>query len=167
MLEVRPSHIMLIQLPNAFGDAATNMAIDAALLDCIPAGLATFRHYGWTEPAATFGYAQSYAEVRSALSAAPAVDAAPPVLVRRQTGGGIVDHRNDWTYALILHHSLPAAQRPATQIYQQIHQAISQTLQSIGIETQLAPCPRACHNPPPAPTRFAQHPVSRIPHPVS
>ena len=37
---------MLIALPNAIGDAATNMAIDAALLAHMPVGLAAFRHYG-------------------------------------------------------------------------------------------------------------------------
>ena len=54
---------MLIALPNAYGDAATNMAIDAAILEGLPKGLAVFRHYGWLEPAVTFGYAQSYESV--------------------------------------------------------------------------------------------------------
>ena len=59
---------MFIALPNAFGDAATNMAIDAALLADMPVGLAAFRHYGWQEPAATFGYTQQYHKVVSELA---------------------------------------------------------------------------------------------------
>ena len=49
---------MLVVLPNTFGDAFTNMAIDAALLDTIPSGAALFRHYGWTEQSLTFGNSQ-------------------------------------------------------------------------------------------------------------
>ena len=128
---------MLITLPNAFGDAVTNMAIDAALLRSMPAGLAAFRHYAWLEPTASFGYAQRYNEV--AQNSPTELS-----LIRRLTGGGIVDHRNDWTYALILHNSLAASKRPATELDQHVHQAIQQTLQSMQIETQLAPCPKAC-----------------------
>ena len=166
---------MLISLPNAFGDAATNMAIDAALLDSIPSGLAAFRHYAWLEPASTFGYAQRYQDVVSALVECPLGTQAsaaispnqasdPTTLVRRLTGGGIVDHRNDWTYALILHTALPSATSPATQLYQQIHQAIRLALSEMSVESQLAPCPKACNSPHPA-SRIP-HPASRIPHPA-
>ena len=138
---------MFIALPNAFGDATTNMAIDATLLASIPVGLAAFRHYGWIGPAVTFGYAQHYNKVVSQLASdhvpvEPAQDSA--TLIRRMTGGGIVDHRNDWTYALILHSSIPAASSPATDLYAQIHDAISQSLAKIGIDSRLAPCPRHC-----------------------
>jgi lipoate-protein ligase A len=142
---------MLIALPNAFGDAATNMAIDAALLASMPLGLAAFRHYGWLEPATTFGYAQHYHKVRSELASVHAP--IEPIqggatLTRRMTGGGIVDHRNDWTYALILHSSVPAASTPATNLYAQIHHAISLSLAKIGIDSRLAPCPRHCEETP-------------------
>jgi lipoate-protein ligase A len=138
---------MFIALPNAFGDAETNMAIDASLLVSMPVGLAAFRHYGWLGPAVTFGYAQHYNKVVSQLASdhvpvEPAQDSA--TLIRRMTGGGIVDHRNDWTYALILHRSIPAASSPATDLYAQIHDAISQSLAKIGIDSRLAPCPRHC-----------------------
>lgn len=128
---------MLISLPNAFGDTATNMAIDSALLESIPEGLAAFRHYGWLEPAATFGYSQTYTEVANTTGNDLA-------LCRRLTGGGIVDHRNDWTYALVLHSSLPCATTPATALYQQIHTAIRATLNAFQIDSHLAPCPRKC-----------------------
>lgn len=142
---------MLIALPNAYGDAATNMAIDAAILEGLPKGLAVFRHYGWLEPAVTFGYGQSYESVAAITSAglsstASADFAVPLTLCRRLTGGGIVDHRDDWTYALILHPSLACAKTPATELYEHIHRAIGRALESLDIETQLAPCPKTCNS---------------------
>lgn len=156
---------MLIALPNAFGDAATNMAIDAALLESLPTDLAVFRHYGWTEPAATFGYAQAYASVVSEFASC-----SHATLIRRLTGGGIVDHRNDWTYALILHAALPAASIPATALYERLHRAIARTLDGLGLETRLAPCPKLCDNPHPPralDALRAKPGASRIPHPAS
>jgi lipoyl(octanoyl) transferase len=157
---------MLIQLPNAFGDAATNMAVDAALLETIPEGLALFRHYGWLEPAATFGYAQTHAQVVSELASGCNAPATPhAALIRRLTGGGIVDHRNDWTYALVLHRALSCTEQPAPQLYKKIHKAISHTLTAMGIENQLAPCPKSCQ--PTNPNSSPPHPASHIPHPTS
>lgn len=137
MLNV-PDVPMLILLPNAFGDAATNMAIDASLLYTLPTGIASFRHYGWTEPAITFGYTQRFAEVQATF---PNDDLR---LCRRLTGGGMVDHRNDWTYALAIQSDLAAAQMPAKDLYARLHRSIQTALESQQIESQLAPCPRAC-----------------------
>ena len=158
---------MLIALPNAFGDAATNMAIDAALLAHMPVGLAAFRHYGWQEPAATFGYTQQYHRVLTELASGHAPiepSQARTTLTRRMTGGGIVDHRNDWTYALILNSSVSAASTPATDLYAQIHHAISLSLDKIGIDSRLAPCPRHCKETPDAseiPTRSFISPAAK------
>ena len=142
---------MFIALPNAFGDATTNMAIDATLFANMPEGLAAFRHYGWLGPAFTFGYAQHYHKVVSELASSHApIEPAQSnaTLTRRMTGGGIVDHRNDWTYALILQSSVSATKNPATDLYAQIHDAISQSLAKIGIDSRLAPCPRHCEESP-------------------
>ena len=56
---------MLITQPNAVEKAVISMAIDALLLESVPKGTATSRHYGWLESAATFGYAQSYKGFRN------------------------------------------------------------------------------------------------------
>lgn len=133
--------VPLVLLPNAFGDAATNMAIDASLLDALPPGIAVFRHYGWTEPAITFGYTQRLAEVQAACPDGLR-------LCRRLTGGGIVDHRNDWTYCLALEAELAAAQMPATDLYATVHSCIREALAAQSIPSQLAPCPRHCGEPP-------------------
>lgn len=113
------------------------MAIDASLLYTLPKGIAAFRHYGWTEPAITFGYTQRLADIKAAFPE----DLSP---CRRLTGGGIVDHRNDWTYALAIQADLPAANAPATELYASIHRCIQQALEKQQIQSQLAPCPRAC-----------------------
>lgn len=141
---------MLIQLPNAFGDAATNMAIDTALLATLPEQIAVFRHYGWTEPAVTFGYAQSFDAVQAAVA-----NAAQLTLCRRSTGGGIVDHRDDWTYACIIQTALPAAHIPATLFYQGLHRSLQRALAQQSIPSVLAPCPRHCDS---APAQASQSP---------
>lgn len=133
----------LIILPNAFGDAATNMAIDASLLYTLPTRIAAFRHYGWTEPTITFGYTQRIAEIKVTF-------ADDLCLCRRLTGGGIVDHRNDWTYALAMQTDLPAAHAPATELYASIHRCIQLALENQQIQSQLAPCQRSCGQQPAA-----------------
>ncbi len=134
---------MLLTLPNAYGDAATNMAIDASLLDSTPSGIAVLRHYGWSEPAITFGYTQHIEEVRNTVDA-------DLTLCRRLTGGGIVDHRNDWTYTLVINAEVPIAAEPAIDLYLKLHTAIQTTLTLQQVESQLAPCPKACGELPPA-----------------
>lgn len=128
---------MFLTLPNAFGDAANNMAIDAALLETLPEYCVAFRHYGWTEPAITFGYSQRYQEVK-------AVAPQGSTLCRRMTGGGIVDHRNDWTYALVIQQAAPCAALSSTELYAKVHTALAEALGELQIDTRLAPCPRKC-----------------------
>ncbi|MFP4156009.1 MAG: biotin/lipoate A/B protein ligase family protein [Opitutales bacterium] len=125
-------------LPNAYGDAATNMAIDSALMETLPPGTAALRHYAWTEPSVTFGYSQRYRDVAASI--------APDgiTLCRRPSGGGIVDHRNDWTYACIIHRQTACTEAPATELYATLHQALANTLRNLGQSTRLAPCPKKC-----------------------
>ena len=129
---------MLTCLPNAYGNAATNMAIDSALMETVPPGTAALRHYGWTEPSVSFGYSQRYREVAANVAADGIT------LCRRPSGGGIVDHRNDWTYACIIHRQAPCAEVPATELYASLHEAMAHSLGSLGQSTRLAPCPKKC-----------------------
>jgi len=85
-------------LPVRTAGAAENMALDFLLLQRYPdQTVPRFRHYGWRAPAFTFGFGQKIAYARAQLPPGE-----PPDLCRRPTGGGVVDHRDDWTYALIL-----------------------------------------------------------------
>ena len=81
-------------MPSGPCPPAFNMALDEALLESMSRlGRPVLRFYGWTEPAATFGYFQKYADVERATHLRP--------LIRRPTGGGIVPHDADWTYSLV------------------------------------------------------------------
>lgn len=107
------------------------MAADWLLLEAFPEpASARLRFYGWSRPAFTFGYSQREAEARAASG--PATD-----LIRRPTGGGLVDHRADWTYALVLPASHPLAQVRACESYKKVHEALAEALINAGMPCQL------------------------------
>jgi len=120
-------------LPDRVGRAAENMALDFLLLQRYPQSLAPrFRHYTWQGPAFTFGYSQKIAFVRSQLPADTAFD-----LCRRPTGGGIVDHRHDWTYAFVLPRGHPLEELPAPQSYRTVHESLATALRLQGVPAGL------------------------------
>jgi len=115
--------------------AARNMALDAALLE---AGLElpgpVLRFYSWTEPAASFGYFQKYADVERMTHLRP--------LVRRPTGGGLVPHDADWTYSLTVPPAHSWYSLSATESYQQMHEWIREAFAKLGVASELAPACR-------------------------
>ena len=116
-------------LPVRTGGAAENMAVDFLLLQRYPKpGVPRFRHYGWRGPAFTFGYAQKLAAVRALLPEDTTLD-----LCRRATGGGLVDHRDDWTYALVIPRGHPLEDVRATQSYREVHEALAAALRVQGV----------------------------------
>jgi len=115
-------------LPTRAGGAAENMALDFLLLQRYPnAENARFRHYNWHRPAFTFGYSQLLVFVREQLP----VDE-PVELCRRPTGGGVVDHRNDWTYALVIPREHDLYEARATESYRLVHACIAEALLKLG-----------------------------------
>ena len=111
-------------LPTRTAGAAENMALDFLLLQRYPhAETIRFRHYEWRGPAATFGFGQKIAWVRGQLAKEETMD-----LCRRPTGGGIVDHRHDWTYALVISREHPLWEARATQSYRLVHECLAQAL---------------------------------------
>jgi len=113
------------------GSAALNMAVDEALLEAMPRlQHPVLRFYGWTEPAASFGYFQKYSEVERATSLRP--------LVRRSTGGGIVPHDADWTYSLAIPTCHEWYSFAAVDSYRRIHEWIQSAFQRLRIDTELA-----------------------------
>jgi len=141
----------LFTFPFTTAPAATNMAQDLALLtEGLPAEGARLRFYGWAEAeAATFGYAQRQADAQTEARMLGLPPDSP--LVRRPTGGGVVDHRHDLTYALAVGAGHPVAQGKATDFYQGLHRAWQQALDAHGIATRLHPCPKACGDTTPIP----------------
>lgn len=127
-------------LPVRTGAAAENMAVDFLLLQRYPEPAAPrFRHYEWRGPAFTFGFSQKIEFVRANLPAGETVD-----LCRRPTGGGIVDHRNDWTYTLVLPRGHPLYDARATQSYRAVHECLAEALRSLGqpaeVKQSCEPC---------------------------
>jgi len=117
-------------LPVRCGGAAENMATDFLLLQRYPAaGVARFRHYEWRGPAWTFGYSQKIAFVRAQLPA----DANPNEICRRPTGGGVVDHRDDWTYALVIPRGYPIEELRASESYRRVHECLATALRAQGV----------------------------------
>lgn len=114
-------------------DAAFNMALDEALLESVSQlGSPVLRFYGWTQPAATFGYFQHFADIERATLLRP--------LIRRPTGGGLVPHDADWTYSL----AFPAGHEwhslRAEESYRRVHEWIQHAFTHLAVETELAPC---------------------------
>jgi lipoate-protein ligase A len=108
------------------------MALDESLLEnSSGSGRPALRFYGWTEPAATFGYFQKYAEVERATHLRP--------LIRRPTGGGIVPHDLDWTYSFAAPPGHDWYELKAEASYRQVHEWIKAAFAGLKIETELAP----------------------------
>jgi lipoate-protein ligase A len=127
--------MILEVLPERTGGAAENMATDFMLLQRYPReGAARYRHYHWRSPSFTFGYSQKISFVRSQLPPGETFD-----LCRRPTGGGIVDHRDDWTYCLVIPRGHPFEEARATQSYRAIHEALAASLASVGVPVSLKP----------------------------
>jgi lipoyl(octanoyl) transferase len=101
--------------------AALNMAIDEALLfgggDC-----PLFRPYHWLRRPVSIGYFSSW-EQASALYP-------DREIVRRWTGGGVVEHGSDFTYSLLL--PVDSGLPPNRDLYRGIHTAIVRALAAMG-----------------------------------
>ena len=114
------------------GSPAFNMALDEALLEAMPRlGRPVLRFYGWTEPAATFGYFQKYADVERATRLRP--------LIRRPTGGGIVPHDADWTYSFAFPPGHEWHSLKAEESYRRVHEWIQSAFAKLNVTTELAP----------------------------
>ena len=108
-----------------------NMALDEALLETAEhLGRPVLRFYGWTEPAATFGYFQKYADVGRATLLRP--------LIRRPTGGGIVPHAADWTYSLVFPPKHDWYLLKAGESYRRMHEWIRSAFGKLEVLTELA-----------------------------
>lgn len=143
--------VPLHHLPVRSLSAAANMAVDTLLLEAYPQPqVPRFRHYGWSDPAFTFGRTQAWERARVALPVhvswqdAHERFASTFQLVRRPTGGGIVDHRNDWTYALVIPAGHPLARTAAGQVYRDCHHVLVAALAAQGVAAALEPCAQAC-----------------------
>ena len=110
-----------------------NMAVDEALLESSAAlGSPVLRTYGWSQPAATFGYFQRYTEIAALTSLRP--------LIRRPTGGGLVPHDADWTYSVVVPPDHARYRISAETSYRLQHEWLQRAFAALGVRTDLAPC---------------------------
>lgn len=114
---------------------AWNMALDEALLT----GAGDFaqpvlRFYGWTWPAATFGYFQRFTDIARATRLRP--------LIRRPTGGGLVPHEADWTYSLTVPPGTAWYTLRAEESYRAMHKWVAAAFAALGVPAELATCRR-------------------------
>jgi lipoate-protein ligase A len=107
--------------------AAMNMAIDEALLFAEANRDPILRCYRWGGPSVSFGYFTRWKSVADRYGQWD--------LVRRWTGGGIVEHVGDFTYSLIL----PAGKRLPTnrELYSVVHTTIAKVLRARGYDVAL------------------------------
>jgi lipoyl(octanoyl) transferase len=104
------------------------MAVDEWLLETVETPV--LRVYRWAGEWASVGYFGEISVVRLLF---PGVD-----LVRRWTGGGMVDHRADWTYTLVVPRGEPLAEQRGAESYRQIHAALAETLRAEGISARVS-----------------------------
>jgi lipoate-protein ligase A len=108
-------------LPDEVHDGPMQMALDEVLLGAVVRP--TLRIYRWSSPCVTFGYFQSFTAVREAY---PAL-----ALVRRWTGGGMVEHGKDLTFSLMLPKETKAASMPPALFYRELHHRLASWLAGV------------------------------------
>ncbi len=80
------------------------------------------RCYQWTAGWISYGYFQNQPEAEKEFPAEGLR------FVRRPTGGGVVDHRNDFTYSLLAPKKHPLSLLPRVECYQRVHEIIQEAL---------------------------------------
>jgi lipoyl(octanoyl) transferase len=125
----RPFNALYVYHDFASRSGAMNMAIDEALLEAATVPL--IRFYRWNSPALSFGYFGKFTDVAN--------HAVERDLVRRWTGGGVVFHGGDLTYAIVIPPSDPVFSESSRSIYAAIHAALRNALIANGEPAELAP----------------------------
>jgi len=113
-------------------DAASNMALDEAILESHRKGLTppTLRFYGWSPPAVSIGYSQKMDQSTIDRIKSKGFD-----VVRRLTGGRAVLHFAELTYSFIA--SPPVLSEQLNEAYRQICSGLILGLKNLGVEADL------------------------------
>ena len=90
------------------------------------------RAYRWTEPAVSIGYAEAMGPVAERYAGSGRE------LVRRWTGGGVVEHGRDMTYTLVLPKGSGPGLDNSVAVYGWCHGAIGAVLRAMGIAAVVA-----------------------------
>jgi len=113
-------------------DAATNMAVDEAILEAHLDGLVppTLRFYGWAPPAVSIGYGQKLPEKARQKIIAHGFD-----VVRRPTGGRAVLHLDELTYSFVGSGKMLGAS--VIESYKKICQALISGFKHLGVDVEI------------------------------
>ena len=106
-----------------------NMRIDREFLKL---GKLVLRFYEWDGDWVSYGSFQTEEEVRQEFGS-------EVNLVRRWTGGGMVDHRIDRTYTLVAPPEM-AKKWPRAESYRLVHEALVACLEANNVVAELAEC---------------------------
>lgn len=130
--------------------AALNMAIDEYLLESQkkPGALPTLRFYRWSEPAYSIGYFQSVEETAKRFRCKEKRIS----VVRRLTGGGIVEHGKDLTFSLTMRYPNELMGNTLKDSYLRINSALLRGLKPLYPELDFVDCHKATE---PRPSRFS------------
>jgi len=117
-------------------DAATNMAMDEALLNWHSKGEIppTLRFYGWTEPSLSVGHFQK-SDNRVDFAA---VNQYGCEFVRRLTGGSAVLHDDELTYSIVVTEDHPAIPKSVREAYHILTKGILEGYRNLGIHADYA-----------------------------
>lgn len=107
-------------------DGPANMAVDQWLAESCT--VPVLRSYRWQPGWGSFGYFGIQRELPPW----------PVRWVRRWTGGGIVDHRADWTYTLFVPRGHRLAEARGADSYHTVHAALASALCDAGTNVCLA-----------------------------
>ena len=107
-------------LPKEALNGPMQMALDEVLLRSVLKP--TLRIYAWDASCVSFGYFQKEREVRQTHPEMP--------LVRRWTGGGMVEHGEDLTFSLMIPKGDPAGALPPAHFYKELHARVAEWLNS-------------------------------------
>jgi len=108
-------------------DGPAQMACDETLLAA--AGEPVLRVFRWSEPWVSAGYFIPWQEARAARPELPCC--------RRWTGGGVVVHENDFTFALVAPRSEPWTRLRPGESYLALHVAVAEALRVGGHDAAL------------------------------
>ncbi len=112
-------------------DGWFNMALDSHLFSVCEAGAgeAYLRLYTWKPPALSLGFHEPLRVIDREAAVRDGVD-----IVRRPTGGRVVLHKNDLTYAIVLPFALAGGEGTSnvTDIYRRVSGCIVEGLRPLG-----------------------------------
>ena len=120
---------------SGFANAATNMAVDEAILLAHSAGKVppTLRFYGWQPAAVSLGYFQ---RARSEIDFEQCKERNIDV-VRRLTGGRAVLHDAELTYSIVVQEDNPLIPKTITASYRYFSNGLLAGLEELGIQAQM------------------------------